>query len=388
MPSAHEYNLISADSHVVEPPDLFERHLPAGLRQRAPKPGVVGGAVCWLVEGADPVPLPASTITGSGWRHPGRAPSSFAEVLPALYDPSQRIVAQDADGVDAEVLYSLPGLWDAIRTLEDAAVQLACVRAYNDWLSEFCAQAPHRLIGLGRIPTTGLDDARDELLRCVKELGLKGVVLEGWPGGGPGLRGDDDAFWEVADDAGTPVSIHYALGGSSPTAPSAGIVPGLRPPMADSALPMVAAGLFDRFPDLKMVMAHGDAGWAVHWLEFTDINFVRHRHLAQYSLEDPDALPSEYIRRFFYFTVHEDRSAVRNRHKLGAEHLLWASHFPFDGADWPDDRRQAVRIAGDLPEEDSRAILARNTARLYRLPGYEDGFGSDGTAPLAKLVHF
>ena len=77
--------------------------------------------------------------------------------------------------------------------------------------------------------------------------------------------------------------------------------------MADAALPLVAAGIFDRFPNVRFVLAHGDAGWAMHWLEFTDINFVRHRHLAHYQLQNPDLLPSEYLRRHFWFTVHQDR---------------------------------------------------------------------------------
>jgi predicted TIM-barrel fold metal-dependent hydrolase len=388
MTEITNYSLISADAHVVEPPDLFSRHAPLAMRSGVPKQEVVDGVCAWVVEGAAPVQLPPSTISGSGWRQPATGPSAFSEVLPALYDPGMRVIAQDADGVDAEVLYSFPALWDAIRTLEDRDLHLVCVRAYNDWLSEFCAHAPDRLIGLGRIPATGRDDARDELLRCVKDLGLRGVVLEAWPGGGASPRPEDDSFWEVIDEARVPVSIHFALGGGLPTAPTAGVYPGLRPPMADAALPMVASGLFDRFPNLKVVLAHGDAGWAMHWLEYTDINFVRHRHLAQYSLQDPDALPSEYIRRYFYFTVHEDRSAVRNRHQLGPGHLLWASHFPLDGADWPDDRSQAVRLIEGLPADESALILGETAARLYRLPGYEEGLGPPGREQVPRLVHF
>jgi predicted TIM-barrel fold metal-dependent hydrolase len=158
--------------------------------------------------------------------------------------------------------------------------------------------------------------------------------------------------------------------------------------MADAALPLVAAGIFDRFPNVRVVLAHGDAGWATHWLEFTDIYYVRHRHLAQYQLQNPDLLPSEYLRRHFWFTVHQDRSAVKNRHKLGRNHLLWASHFPLDGADWPDDRRQAIRLTEELPAEEGGAILGESVARLYRLPGFEDGFAGVEDEPMARLVHF
>ena len=206
------YSLISADSHVIEPPDLFSARLPAKLRDRAPRLDTVSGVCRWSVAG-ESAPLPDSVVNGSGWRRPTHGPRSFEDVLPALYDPAQRLVAQDADGVAAEVLYPFPGLWDAIRATEDHELILGCVRAYNDWIAEFSAHSPDRLIGLGRIPMTGLDDARDELLRCAKDLGLRGVILDAWPALGPAPGRGDDGFWEVVDETAVPVSIHYTLGG-------------------------------------------------------------------------------------------------------------------------------------------------------------------------------
>jgi predicted TIM-barrel fold metal-dependent hydrolase len=77
---------------------------------------------------------------------------------------------------------------------------------------------------------------------------------------------------------------------------------------------------------------------------------------------------------------------VINRHLLGVSHLLWASHFPLDTADWPDDRQRAMQLTEEIPEEDRQALLAENTARLYRLPGYESGV--EATETFTKLVHY
>src|SRR5262249_9200045 len=155
-------------------------------------------------------------------------------------------------------------------------------------------------------------DARRELLRCVKELGLRGAILDAWPSGsGNAGNPGDDPFWAAVNDTGVPVSLHYAVGAGTRTMPPDGIGPGLKPPMANAGLPLVAGGVFDRFPGLQVVFAHGDAGWAFHWLEFLDINYVRHRHLDEYALQNPDALPSEYLRRHAWFTFHADRSAVK-----------------------------------------------------------------------------
>jgi predicted TIM-barrel fold metal-dependent hydrolase len=393
-PAPEGYALVSAESHLIEPPDLFSGRLPKGLVDRAPTLATVDGGAAWQVDGAVPVPLLPTARTGSGWHRAASGPEAggpvtWDDVLPSLYDPAERVRSQMADSIDAEVLYPTPGLWDEIRLLEDGELQVALVRAYNDWLAEFCAHDPARLAGLAKLPSTGLDDARAELVRAVEELGLRGAILDA-PASGATSAGTqaDDGFWETVNSLRVPISIHYGFGAGESTEPPSGIFPGLRPPMADSLLPMAAGGVFDRFPDVKIVFAHGDAGWALHWMEFFDINYVRHKHLSEYALPDPEAVPSDYIRKHTWFTFHQDRPAVKNRHRLGGAHLLWASHFPYEDSNWPDNRQQAMLVTDEAPAEERHALLAGNVAKLYRLPGHEDGFGAEEISAFDQLVHF
>jgi hypothetical protein len=158
--------------------------------------------------------------------------------------------------------------------------------------------------------------------------------------------------------------------------------------MADVVLPLVSTGLLDRLPNIHLVLAHGNAGWALHWLEFMDMSHYRRRHLKEFVLPNPDLLPSEYIRGHFWFTISHDRIAVGARSLFGNSQLLWASHFPLDSADWPDDRRRAIDLTDELPQADQRALLAENAALLYRLPGYEKGFSPASVEAMEKLVHF
>src|SRR5687768_6051685 len=134
MTESSGYQLISSESHVVEPPDVFAA-LPTSLRERAPKLGEHDGGSAWLIDGADPIPLLPTATTGSGWHRaadgPGASgPVSWDDVLPALKDPAERVSAQWADSVDAEVLYPTSELWDAIRGLGDIELQDGLVRAY------------------------------------------------------------------------------------------------------------------------------------------------------------------------------------------------------------------------------------------------------------------
>jgi predicted TIM-barrel fold metal-dependent hydrolase len=393
MPAPVSYELVSAESHIVEPPTVFDA-VPATLRDRAPRLVTIDGGAAWVVEGVDPIPLMPTVATGSGWLRAADGVAAtgavpWESVLPSLYDPGERQQAQWTDSIDAEVLYPTPELWDAIRQLPDPTLKVALVRAYNDWIAEFCAVAPDRFIGLAKLPTTGVAEALEELRRCVTELGLRGAILDAFPSGAPvGGNEDDEPFWELINDLQVPISLHYAFGSAAATAPPCGIAPGIRPPMADTLLPIAAAGVFDRYPEVKMVLAHGDAGWALHWMEFFDINYVRHKHLSEYALEDPDAVPSDYIRKHTWFTFHQDRPAVKNRQRLGRVHLMWASHFPYEDSNWPDNRQQAMRVTDTAPSDERHSLLAGNIARLYRLPGYEDGFDKEEITSFEQLVHF
>lgn len=384
-----EYGLISADSHVFEPGDLFER-LPAGMRDRAPKVAEWNGGSAWYVGDIVPVPFPASAVTGSGYRVPNRDAARTVHIddlMRGLHDPAERIKLQDDDSVDAEVLYSSPHLWDAIKQSPDGDLRLACAQVYNEWIGEFCSYNPSRLVGIGKLPTSSVDDARKELVRCVEELGLRGVVVDAWP---DGVRGPADpaldSIWEVANETATPISLHYGLGDAR-SAPTSAITPGLKPPVASALLPLVASGMFDRYPNLRMILAHGDAGWSFHWMEFLDNTFLRQRHLERFKLVREDSFPSEYMRRHFWFTIQQDRATVKHRDLIGREHVLWASHFPLDASNWPDNREQAMRVTEELPGDDRHAILAANTARLFRLPGYEEGVSPTPFEAVERLVH-
>jgi predicted TIM-barrel fold metal-dependent hydrolase len=354
-----DLRLISADSHVVEPGDLFERRVPDALRSRAPRRTGAGDA--WVLDGAAPV------MVGEG------TPDT---------DPARRLEVQDQHGLAAEVLYPTSGLWDAIASVDHPALRLACARAHNDWIAEYCAAASERLIGLGRIPNTGIDDAVAELRHCVG-LGLRGVVLDDWPAGlAPSAA--DDAFWATAADAGTPVSFHYGVGGS-PTAPARVVGPGRVPPIAQTFVPFALTGAFDRHPDLRCVLAHADAGWLAAALEGMDSRYLRTMATRTTGLLNEEWLPSDYVRRVFWFTFHHDAAAIAGRQLIGAAHLMWASHSGSDGDDLASERSAARRITSGLPDEERARLLAGNCARLYRLPGSGD-FSSAELADFRPLV--
>ncbi len=214
--------VISADSHVLEPADLWSSRLPSGLRDRGPKL-VTGGQLGWSVDGGAPEP-----VTDLLTKKRGNA-GNYEDLVGGSSNPADRVREQTYDAVDAEVLYPHPPAWSAINKASDAELKLACYRAYNDWIAEFAAHDPNRLHGLAKIPTTGIDDAVAELKRAAGDLKLRGAILDAWPNGGPTPNpAEDEKLWAVAEELGVPLSVHKGL---TPwlTPAAAPVGPGLAP---------------------------------------------------------------------------------------------------------------------------------------------------------------
>jgi len=156
------FGVISGDSHVNEPPDLWTSRLPAGLRERAPH--VIetrSGASAWVVEDTER-PMPMGLNSVHYWWQKGKYDRSnyrdkyaeirirgvkYDDILSGSWDPKARLVELDEDHVDAEVLYNGAGIWPAIKNIHDRELNLSCFRAYNDWISEFESEDPERLVG-------------------------------------------------------------------------------------------------------------------------------------------------------------------------------------------------------------------------------------------------
>src|SRR5690606_26311254 len=149
--------LVSIDDHMIEPPDLFERHVPEKWRDQAPT--VVRneqGVDEWHFQGtATSTPFGMAATVGWPREEWGFNPGCYAELRPGCFDVHQRVRDMDANGVLASLNFPTMAGWSA-RTFnegEDKDVALVMMQAYNDWaIDEWCASYPGRLIPLGIVP--------------------------------------------------------------------------------------------------------------------------------------------------------------------------------------------------------------------------------------------
>lgn len=362
-----QYKLISADSHINEPPGLWQDRVPAKFKARAPRMERTEKGHAWILEGAlDPINFGGNASATKPYEE--RSPWMFWEdVAKGGYIASERLKDMDKDGVDAELLYPTPRPSSAVWwNNKDRDFHLACVRAYNDWLSEFSAYAPDRLGGIAMMPTSGIADTLAELKHTLALPGMRGPLLGQWPEGGLQLTAASDPFWAAMQEAGLPVNIHVAFVEAAPGEVSRGKLSGefriLDAPLRMQTL--INSGVLDRFPKLKFAFVEVDYGWVPYLMEQMD---DRHKRLDPARRTNIKLKPSEYCKRNFYFVYITDRYGIKNRDIIGPSHILWSSDFPHTGADWPHSWDTINECFRDVPPVEKHAILAGNAAALYKL---------------------
>ena len=179
---ARRYRYVSADSHFESPPDLWTHRVPAKYRDRAPRRIKLSNGMDAIVEEGRPIEYSGTN------QFAGKSPEEFSPVgldfdnARGAGSPEERLKEQDADGIDAEVLYATEARNTAIR---DKDAFLAIVRAFNDYfIEEFCGAAPDRLIGAAVLPNVGVDEDIAELKRCA-DMGSRRPACTPIPAGSP-----------------------------------------------------------------------------------------------------------------------------------------------------------------------------------------------------------
>jgi predicted TIM-barrel fold metal-dependent hydrolase len=383
---------ISADSHVVEPPNCYIDYIDPAFRERAPviRQNPATGGDAFYVEGfAKPVGLGLLAAAGIDSREIA-VTARFEDLHRGGWDPKARIADMDRDGVQAEFVYPTVGM--LICNHPDQAFKTACIWAYNRWLEEFVGAEPERIYGLGQITVASVPQAIADLER-LKVMGFKGVMMPGEPDMDEDYDNPVfDPLWRAAIDLGMPISFHILTGGltRSFVEGTASFADGREKPdpralraqgirghdlnqtfshvrMCQDILGMFVWGrVFERHPQLKVVCVEADAGWAPHYMYRMDHHYDRHRHWRKFG--DMQKRPSEYFAENIYLTFQDDWSAFQVTHAMNPRRLLWASDFPHSDSTWPNSQAMIADHAAGISDEMRTWIIRDNVAELYGIP--------------------
>jgi predicted TIM-barrel fold metal-dependent hydrolase len=373
------YQYISADTHLEVPPEAWRERVPALHRERAPRTiRLSDGTDAWLVEGK-PLYQGGNNMTAGRPREEWDPVRMKYEGQAGTGSPEQRLAEQDADGIDAEVLFPSVGGRSCWGGIVDDEAYLAVVRAYNDFLIEdYCAAAPDRLIGMGIIPERGVASAIAELERCAR-LGFKGVNLSKFPNGSALPAKEDDRFWAAALELGMALTIHSNMdpdaGRGSRFGPGDGAIGiGLRSAKyallgGRDVILMATTGVFERFPALQIYLAENQVGWVPNCMEQADVLYTRHYPWWQRErgfIPTPEP-PSAYLKRHVSWGFFDNPIGVQLRHYMGVDHLMWLSDFPHGPSDWPESLEVIARNFVGVPPEEREQMVAGNAVRFFHL---------------------
>jgi len=376
--------IISSDSHVFEPPDLWTTRIDAAFRKRAPRIERRDGVDLLVVESDQPV-AGIGLISNAGARF--EAPETiadharFEDVHRGGWDPEQHLADMRLDGVAGEVLYPSQGLF--YFRVADPALLSAVFRAYNDWLAEFCRVDPDRLKGIAMINLDEVADGIAELTRAAR-LGFCGAMITEFPL--EHRRYDNpeyEAFWAAAEDLDMPLSLHTATRRQGTNAGvAARTVRDASRRATKAFLPalslcdMIFSGVFDRHPRLRVAIVEFELSWAPYVLANADYTY-RERHAeAAYRFKD-GRRPSDFFRTNVALSFQEDAIGIRLRDVIGVDTMMWGSDYPHSESTFPRSRQILDEILAGVPAEERAKIVGENAARLY-------GFDSARLAPAAR----
>src|SRR5262249_5432359 len=140
---------------------------------------------------------------------------------------------------------------------------------------------------------------------------------------------------------------------------------------------MIFAGIFERVPDLQIVLVEANIGWIPAMLEQTDDMFLRYRWFTDATATLP-TMPSRVFARSFWATFMIDTVGIELRHRLNLDHLMWSTDYPHTGTDWPNSRVTIERMFRGLPAGEVRKMLHDNCKALYRLDEVPDRLAVTG----------
>ena len=368
--------LISSDNHVNEPRDLFISRFPEHLKDKAPRVirGKDGGDG-WSMTGA----LPKRTygleaMAGFDRKDYRISGLRYEDLRPGNYDGCEHIKDMDLDGVYASVCY--PGMGPSFYTHPDPEVAAAGFTAYNDWiLDDFQAANPKRLCGLTIAPTElGMEFTVAEIKRVVKK-GARAMYIPGMPGVPYNHPSHYEPLWQAADEHGVTLCFHRNHGGppdksdwdflSEDRVSIGGIVTRYFSAVRPFSY-LIFAGVFDRYPNLKMVGAEVDCGWVPFWVQTLVHHWEVQTSWFPVKLKHS---PADFIGKNI-FTTNVDDYVGYDLIKTGlfpylSGMTMFSSDYPHSATIWPNSRSVAIQMTKGMKPEDARKALSENAVRVF-----------------------
>ena len=372
------YRVISSDSHIVEPADLWSSRIEPKFKDRAPH--MVhrdeDNSDWWFCDGLKISGAFAGALAGVRFEEPETLTlaSRIEDVRPGGFIPEEHVKDMDIDGIDVGIVYPSAGL--LLYSVPDGELLTAVFKAYNDWIAEFCNSTPSRLKGIAALNIDDVKQGVSELQRCHK-MGLGGAMITVYP---PEHRSyaspEYEPLWAAAQDLGMPLSLHIGTNRVSPGDPFIDVETVGPAAFTNvdywvrmSLSHMIFSGVFERYPKLQVGSVEMELSWAPHFLDRLDYNYTQRAPtgIGEWYTFKEDMLPSDYFHRNVFLAFQEDDLGLKLRDVIGVDNLAWGSDYPHPETTFPRSRQIIEELLGDCTDEEKAKIAGGNMARIYNL---------------------
>jgi predicted TIM-barrel fold metal-dependent hydrolase len=298
----------------------------------------------------------------------------YADLAPlGAMDPAERLRRLDLENLERAFLYPTLGvLW--VAECEDEELGQAYLRAYNRWIVDFCADSGGRLIPIAQLSLGDPEAAERELCRAAPDVAGVWVPPFSHTRRPLGHR-DHHRVFAACQELGLPLGIHPCFEpkwcapgrfGEYTSARYSWFINVTAPDAVRHAFTsLFQYGVFERFPELRVVVLESGASWIGYWLDRMDAVYASPQGgLVRQLLPEK---PSFYFRRQCWISGDPDEttlSAVIPR--VGEDRFFWASDFPHPDHP-PEYVPEVARIVAELPESARAGFLGRNVLRAYGL---------------------
>jgi predicted TIM-barrel fold metal-dependent hydrolase len=335
--------IISIDDHIVEPPDMFDAHVPSKYRDRAPKLlRDAQGFDQWIYEGTTMGMVGLNATVSWPKEEWGFNPSSLAEMRPGSYLVRERVRDMDRNGVLASMCFpSFVGF--AGRKFVDAQdkeLALAILKAYNDWhIDEWCGSHPGRFIPLAIVPMWDMDAVVAEIHR-VAAKGARAVTMPEMPYllGLPSYQNEYwNPFFTALCDEDMVMCLHIGQGlDAINMGPDFSFDNYMVLSTQVSVLcvqDLLWGPAMRKYPGLKVAFSEGGIGWIPFLMDRVDRHYGNQKWTGQ---DFGGKLPSEVFREHSLACFIADPTSLKLHREIGDDIIAFETDYPHSDSVWPD----------------------------------------------------
>jgi predicted TIM-barrel fold metal-dependent hydrolase len=376
--------IVSVDDHVVEPPDAFVRHYPAGKKDRAPKIVDKGGKDVWLWNGSIFPTIGLNAVVGRPKSEYGMEPTRFDQLRPGAFNAKARVDDMNVNGVLGSLNFAtMPGASGGnFVASPDKGEALMAIRAWNDWhVLEWCEIGKDRLVPMIILPLWDMDLTLAEMRRMSK-YGVHNIAFPDNPArcGLPSIHNEYwEPFWKECVDLQILLNCHIGTGGraehASDETPIDAWITTMPMSIANSAADWLFASFWKRHPALRMALSEGGIGWIPYFLERADFTYEHHH---EWTFADfKGERPSDVFKRQIVTCFIDDQFGLKSLEYMNSDMVCYEVDYPHSDTLWPNCPEHLWASVLGQSDEIINKVTHENAMRVMNYNPFENLGGRD-----------